>query len=117
MSLLPLWEDIEKLSPDPATLERCYRLASQRYLKDIGTAEGYIWGKIKTSGASFYQVCWHLDTLISVSNSPIHPKPDKYTLALAFYYCKNQMFLYKYYLQNAIKDMIYQHQNHQSIAT
>jgi hypothetical protein len=45
MSLLPLWEDIEKLSPEPATLERCYRLASQRYLKDIGTAEGYIWGK------------------------------------------------------------------------
>lgn len=47
MSLLPLWEDIEKLSPDPATLERCYRLASQRYLKDIGIAGGYIWGKIK----------------------------------------------------------------------
>ena len=91
MSLLPLWEDIEKLSPDPATLERCYRLASQRYLKDIGVAEGYIWGKIKTSGASFYQVCWQLETLISASNSPIHPKPDKYTLALAFYYCKNPM--------------------------
>ena len=91
MSLLPLWEDIEKLSPDPATLERCYRLASQRYLKDIGVAEGHIWGKIKTSGASFYQVCWQLDTLISASNSPIHPKPDKYTLALAFYYCKNPM--------------------------
>ena len=91
MSLLPLWEDIEKLSPDPATLERCYRLASQRYLKDIGVAEGYIWGKIKTSGASFYQICWQLETLISASNSPIHPKPDKYTLALAFYYCKNPM--------------------------
>ena len=91
MSLLPLWEDIEKLSPDPATLERCYRLASQRYLKDIGVAEGHIWGKIKTSGASFYQVCWQLDTFISASNSPIYPKPDKYTLALAFYYCKNPM--------------------------
>lgn len=89
MSLSPLWEDIEKLSPDPATLERCYRLASQRYLKDIGAAEGYIWGKVKTSGASFYQVCWQLDPFISASNSPIYPKPDKYTLALAFYYCKN----------------------------
>lgn len=89
MSLLPLWEDIEKLSPDPATLERCYRLASQRYLKDVGAAQGYIWGKIKTSGASFYQVCWQLETFVSASNSPIYPKPDKYTLALAFYYCKN----------------------------
>jgi hypothetical protein len=89
MSLLPVWEEIEKLSPDPATLERCYRLASKRYLKDIGFCEPFIWGKIKTSGASFYQVCWQLDPLISASNSPIYPKPDKYALALAFYYCKN----------------------------
>lgn len=89
MSLLPVWEEIEKLSPDPATLERCYRLASKRYIKDIGFCEPFIWGKIKTSGAAFYQVCWQLDTLISASNSPIYPKPDKYALALAFYYCKN----------------------------
>jgi hypothetical protein len=86
MSLLPVWEEIEKLSPDPATLERCYRLASKRYLKDIGFCEPFIWGKIKTSGASFYQVCWQLDTLISASNSPIYTKPDKYALALAFYF-------------------------------
>lgn len=89
MSLLPVWEEIEKLSPDAATLERCYRLASNRYIKDIGTCNLFIWGKIKTSGAAFYQVCWQLDTLIAASNSPIYPKPDKYALALAFYYCKN----------------------------
>lgn len=89
MSLLPYWEEIEKLSPDPATLERCYRLASKRYLKDIGVCEPFIWGKIKTSGAAFYQVCWQLNTLTSASNSPIQSKPDKYALALAFYYCKN----------------------------
>ena len=89
MSLLPLWEEIEKLAPDPATLERCYPLASRRYLKDLGICDTYIWGKIKTSGASFYQVCWQLNTFTAASNSPIYPKPDKYALALAFYYCKN----------------------------
>jgi hypothetical protein len=88
MSLQPLWEEIEKLAPDPATLERCYRLASKRYLKDFGVCEPFIWGKIKSSGATFYQVCWQLDTLKAASNAPVYPKPDKYTLALAFYYCK-----------------------------
>jgi len=89
MSLLPLWEEIEKLAPDPATLERCYPLASRRYLKDLGVCDTFIWGKIKTLGASFYQVCWQLNTFTAASNSPIYPKPDKYALALAFYYCKN----------------------------
>lgn len=89
MFLLTLWEEIEKTAPDAATLERCYRLATNRFIKDIGVYKGCIWGKIKTSGATYYQVCWQLEGLSGYSNSPIKPKPDKYLLALAYYYCKN----------------------------
>jgi hypothetical protein len=89
MSLLPLWEEIENVAPDPATLERCYPLASRRSIKDLGVCGTCIWGKIKSSGASFYQVCWQLKSFTAASNAPIYPKPDKYALALAYYYCKN----------------------------
>jgi len=63
-------------------------MASPRYLQDSGACLPFIWGKVSTSGAMVYQVCWNLETLHHFSNSPVRAKPDKFLLALALAYTR-----------------------------